>query len=82
MIKLTQREYDMLTKTFQEGTIRIVGNGDMIIANRLLGFGWLSKGGTGSRIFSLTHDGHRALTNGEIGNPYPLRQHYKTRKPS
>jgi hypothetical protein len=66
MIELTQREHDLLTSAFQEGTITILSRGISSIANRLVSLGWLVNVGSGTRTFSLTHNGHRALTDGKI----------------
>jgi hypothetical protein len=72
MIILTQRQHDLLTKTFQEGTVHIHSRGNMIIPEQLVGLGWLAK--VGPRAFSLTKDGHNALNEGKIGTEWDFVQ--------
>jgi hypothetical protein len=80
MIKITQREHDLLVKAREAVPMLVVDRGDMTIAKRLAGFGWLIPGGR-SRTFMLTHDGHRALTDGTVGTAYPLRKSFGKRTP-
>jgi hypothetical protein len=80
-ITITPRELDVLgrTKNATDQTLAIPKGsiGDMTIANRLRGFGWLDR--IEPRTFRLTTEGLDAINNGKVGTidswKHPKRKH-------